>query len=158
VLQELLSSPRVPRVELSDIFRQDPTGDIARNAVLIHAGRFPTHIRRASSVAELSSWRDPRPTGTIFIPTRSELEAQRIICGDVLDWLRSVGYRVEEELQVLSPVKRGQAGTVQLNTLLKQQLNPLSRPDEAAAPESGAPLPSFSTSPQPTTFLPLHQC
>jgi len=133
VLQELLASARVPRIELTDIFRQDPTGDIARNAALIHAGRFPAHIRRASSVAELASWRDPRPTGTVFVPARSEMEAQRIICGDVLVWLRSVGYRVEEELQVLSPLKRGQAGTVHLNTLLKQQLNPLSRPDASAA-------------------------
>ena len=123
-----------------DIFRQDPTGDIARNAALIHSGKFPMHLRRVSSVAELAKWRESRPSGTVFIPARSEHEAQKIICIGVLEWLRNVGYRVEEELQVLSPLKRGAAGTIQLNGILKQHLNPASRvatsrsEDEAQAP------------------------
>ena len=65
-MQDLLASPRVPRVELHEIFRQDPGGDIARNAKLIRDGKFPSCMTRLTSTGEflLSPLRDKyRPQG-----------------------------------------------------------------------------------------------
>ena len=55
VLGDLLKSPRVPRIDLDQIFRQDPAGDIARNAALVNTGAVPRHFRRLDATQLRSS-------------------------------------------------------------------------------------------------------
>ena len=59
------------------------------------------------------------------MPAADEAAAAAIISGELLRWLEDkAGYQLRDELQVLTPVKRGAAGTANLNKLLKQRLNP----------------------------------
>jgi ATP-dependent exoDNAse (exonuclease V) alpha subunit len=130
VLHDLLRCPRVPRVALDAVFRQDPSGDIARNARSIQQGDLPAHFRRFDSASALaravlasSSLREDRPTGCFFVGAGSEEEASRAICATVLPWLQESGYDLESDVQVLSPMKRGGAGTYHLNGRLQDILN-----------------------------------
>ncbi|KAL1514445.1 hypothetical protein AB1Y20_003544 [Prymnesium parvum] len=118
VLKNLLQCPRVPRVTLQRIFRQDPCGDIARNAALIHQGLPPHHLR----TMEHSADEEHLPEGTVLVPAESEEEACDIICTGVMDWLSESGYDLRKDVQVLCPVKKGAAGTIQLNRRLRERL------------------------------------
>ncbi|KOO32232.1 RecD/TraA family helicase [Chrysochromulina tobinii] len=136
VLHDLLRCACVPRVELSTVFRQDPSGDIARNAQLINRGCFPHHFRIFDSTAALrraaasTTALQQRPSGCVFVSAHTEQAASEAVCGGVLDWLEAAGYDVAKEVQVLTPLKRGAAGTFALNARLQERLNPA--PDRAA--------------------------
>ena len=136
VLHDLLRCACVPRVELSTVFRQDPSGDIARNAQLINRGCFPHHFRVFDSTAALrraaasTTALQQRPSGCVFVSAHTEQAASEAVCGGVLDWLEAAGYDVAKEVQVLTPLKRGAAGTFALNARLQERLNP--EPDRAA--------------------------
>ena len=110
VFADILRSGAVPAVRLTEIFRQAETSRIVSYAHEINAGehprlnenkgdfyflRRPNPIQCAETVAELCSVRLP---GKMGIPS-----------GDI---------------QVLSPTRRGEAGTVELNKRLQAVLNP----------------------------------
>ena len=120
---------------------QDPSGDIALNAKLINRGRAPEHLRAFTDVpAMLRAARSDgsdgaRPSGCVMVHAADEVSASELISGGVLDWLQSSGFSLREDVQVLSPMKRGAAGTIALNRRLKQRLNP---PPTPARSESGA--------------------
>ena len=105
VLKDLLRCSRVPRVELTRVFRQDPSGDIARNAQLINHGLPPVHMRRLDH----SAGEESLPSGCVLLDAGSEAEAASLIAEGVLDWLSDAGYDLRSEVQVLSPLKRGAA-------------------------------------------------
>ena len=97
----------MPRVELRQIFRQDPSGDIARNAQLVNAGRFPAHMRRFDSVGALEraaastgALRE-RPSGCVFVQASSEGAAADAVCGGVLDWLQRGGCGLRADVLTL---------------------------------------------------------
>ena len=139
VLHDLLRCPRVPRVTLGAVFRQDPSGDIARNAKLINAGRPPSHMQAFGSAGAMQRAARSRgaeaqlPSGCVMVEARDELIASDLITGGVLDWLKSSGYDLRRDIQILSPMKRGAAGTTALNRRLKLRLNPLPAASEEAA-------------------------
>ena len=62
----------------------------------------------------------------------------------VLDWLEAGGYQLREEVQVLTPMKRGLSGTFELNRRLKERLNPLVAAEVAASPASAEAIGSAS--------------
>jgi len=119
----------VQRVELKDIFRTDPLGDIARNSEMINRGVLPTHYRHVMPQQLLQS-HEQRPSGCIFVPSHDASDAQNTMSTIVLPWLRSVGYDLKKEVQVLAPVKKGPSGTVELNRHLRPVINPELRKNE----------------------------
>ena len=154
VLYDLLRATRVPRVALRTIHRQDPAGDIARNAALVSRGMPPVHFHRVTP-AQLPTLRltaegvdgaavdNPpeaavRPTGCVLVRAATAAEAANVICDGALRWLESVGYDPRTELQVLSPQKAGDAGTHELNRRLKRRLNPAPEGEHGAAASRGA--------------------
>ena len=56
----------------------------------------------------------------------------------VLGWLEDVGYDLRTEVQVLSPIKGGPAGTKSLNRMLQLTLNPRAAAAAATATNGGA--------------------
>ena len=80
-------------------YRQDPAGDIARNAALVNSGAVPRHFRRLDAT-QLRSFVADRLAGCLFIPAPSPEVAAKLIATDVLRWLQSCGYDAHEELQV----------------------------------------------------------
>lgn len=111
ILRDLISSGRVPMVELKEIFRQAAESLIVTNAHRIVRGEMPVLNNRKSDF--------------FFMPTETEEETQRLVidlCRTRLP--KTYGYSAFEDIQVLCPSKLGTVGTQSLNQALQLALNP----------------------------------
>ncbi|WP_341716299.1 ATP-dependent RecD-like DNA helicase [Micromonospora sp. FIMYZ51] len=110
VLRDLLAAPSIPRVRLTQIFRQAAQSGVVTNAHRINAGRppllqgLPDFFMFASDDTDATAALTVDVTCT-RIPARFGLDPRR-------------------DVQVLTPMHRGPAGAGALNTLLQQQLTP----------------------------------
>ncbi|MHB8420122.1 MAG: SF1B family DNA helicase RecD2 [Myxococcales bacterium] len=117
VLRDLLRSRALPAVRLTEVFRQAAQSAIVQNAHRIHEGEMPR-------------W-DARDAGAdFFFIDREEPEAAaETVCQLVKDRLpRRFGLDPWADIQVLTPMHRGAAGSHALNTVLQAALNPDGRP------------------------------
>lgn len=114
VLRDLLESRVVPTVRLSEVFRQAETSAIVVNAHVILRGEMP----------ETTSADSPR--GDFFIvPRKSAEEAAETVRELVAVRIpRRFGLDPRKDIQVLTPMHRGPAGTSALNEVLQRALNP----------------------------------
>ena len=111
VLRDIIDSQRIPVVRLTRIFRQAQTSRIVMNAHAINAGRFPN----------ISNGKD---TDFFFINVDDAEAIPQLIVGLVRDRLsKAYGYN-PKEIQVLTPMQRGNVGVSNLNTQLQNALNP----------------------------------
>jgi exodeoxyribonuclease V alpha subunit len=110
VLADVLASEAVPAVELTTLHRQAEGGTIARLASAVRGGELP---------------RVDDPTREVVVVNgTSSAEASHRVLQLVTDSIpRALGI-ASDEVQVVTPVHRGPAGTIALNAALKQQLNP----------------------------------
>jgi len=111
ILRDLISSGRVPMVELKEIFRQAAQSLIVTNAHRIVRGEMPIL--------------NDRKNDFFFMPTEREEDTLRL----VIDLCRTrlpntYGYSAFEEIQVLCPSKLGTVGTQSINQALQLALNP----------------------------------
>jgi exodeoxyribonuclease V alpha subunit len=110
VLADLLRSERFPVTRLEHVFRQGAGSGIARNARRVNAGEMP---RFGGEIADC-----------YFLPADEPSVAASTVFGLVAERLpRRYGFE-RGEVQVLSPMHRGEAGVGALNTLLQERLNP----------------------------------
>ena len=107
---DMLRSGILPSVRLTEIFRQAQQSLIVMNAHRVNQGQMP----------EL---RDVK-NDFFFLNSASEEAVAQTICGLCSTRLpKNMGIPAEQ-IQVLSPTKKGIAGTVNLNRLLQACLNP----------------------------------
>jgi len=107
---DMLRAKTLPTVRLTEIFRQAQESLIVMNAHSVNAGNMPELRNRKSDF--------------FFLPCRSEEEAAQTIQGLCQTRLpKNMGIPASE-IQVLSPTKKGGAGTVHLNKILQAALNP----------------------------------
>ena len=107
---DMLRSGMLPCVRLTAIFRQAQQSLIVMNAHKINHGEMP-QLRDVKS-------------DFFFLPVRSEEAVGQTIVGLCATRLpKNMGIPATD-IQVLSPTKKGGAGTVHLNTLLQASLNP----------------------------------
>lgn len=114
VLGDLIESGRFPIVRLTEIFRQASQSRIITNAHLIRQGAFPD-LRTGSGQKQdfyFINREDPQEA----LNTIVQLCAERIP--------HSFGFDPMEDVQVLSPMHRGEAGSQNLNVALQNALNP----------------------------------
>ena len=109
VLFDTIASGRVPVVRLDTVFRQAAQSGIITNAHRINRGEFPA-FNKTDFI--LLSRREPSQAAETII----ELVSRRIPDRFGLDPLR--------DIQVLSPMRRGEGGVIRLNEQLQQALNP----------------------------------
>ena len=111
VLGDLLESRLLPVVRLNEIFRQAQQSLIVTNAHKIVNGQMPV-LNRSD--------------GDFFFLFRSDRhEAAKVICDLCQTRLpNAYGYSPFENIQVLSPSKKGDLGTAELNERLQERLNP----------------------------------
>ncbi|MGI8868431.1 MAG: AAA family ATPase, partial [Mycobacteriales bacterium] len=110
VLADILDSGTVPVTELTTLYRQDAGGAIARLATACRGGELPPIESPDREV--------------VVVPIRSSLEGAHRVRQLVLDSIpRALGIP-PDAIQVVTPVHRGPAGTIELNKMLKAQLNP----------------------------------
>lgn len=112
VLKDLISSQTVAVVELKQIFRQAAGSRIITNAHLINQGDFPDISFMPKS--DFLFFEEETPEGVL----------DKIV--DLVQSHLAKFYRFHrfDDIQVLSPMKRGIIGTENLNAVLQNVLNP----------------------------------
>jgi exodeoxyribonuclease V alpha subunit len=110
VLGDLIDSGVVPVTELTTLYRQAEGGAIARLATAVRGGELPPVESPDREV--------------VVVPATGSGEAARRVVQLVTDSIpRALGIE-PGAVQVVTPVHRGPAGTIELNKALKAQLNP----------------------------------
>lgn len=110
VLRDLIESKSIATTRLTEIFRQEAQSGIVQNAHRINEGEYP----------ELWGKEDFR-----FVKKEDPLEAAEA----VLDLAaRILPYKLNldpiTQIQVLSPMRKGECGVENLNRMLREKLNP----------------------------------
>ncbi|MDP5866089.1 SF1B family DNA helicase RecD2 [Streptococcus mutans] len=109
VLADLLKINRLPQVSLTRIFRQSEDSTIVTLANQIRQGRLPTDFTAKKA-------------------DRSYFEAQSTHIPQMIQKIVSSALKSgidAQEIQILAPMYRGQAGITHLNKLMQDLLNPL---------------------------------
>ena len=110
VLGDLIDSGAVPVTELTTLYRQAEGGAIARLANAVRAGELPPV--------------DSPDREVVVVPAGGSGEAAKRVVQLVTDSIpRALGID-PATVQVVTPVHRGPAGTIELNKALKARLNP----------------------------------
>ncbi len=110
VFSDLIRSGVIPTVRLTEIFRQAQESLIVMNAHAVNQGRLPVLNVRDRDFFFLR-----RTSAESAVKTICELCSQRLP--------QNMGISVND-IQVLSPTRKGIAGTQNLNLVLQQALNP----------------------------------
>ena len=110
VLHDMLESGVIPSVRLNEVFRQAEQSRIVTNAHRINMGEMPL---------ENDSKTD------FFFMGRTPEAALETICDLCMNRLgKAYGFDSINDIQVLSPSRKGIVGTVNLNKILQAKLNP----------------------------------
>ena len=109
VLMDIIASAVVPVVRLNTVFRQAAESGIIANAHRINTGQFPQFNDRDFFFIERS---EPEKA----LDTIVEVVSSRLPKRFQLDPIR--------DIQVLAPMRRGEAGVSKLNEALREALNP----------------------------------
>ncbi len=114
LLHDIIKSGTVPVIALTEIFRQASESAIVTNAHKIVKGEMPDLSRNNSD---------------FFFMQRLDFQSCAELTVDLcLNRLpKTYGLSPIDDIQVLSPTRKGPLGTVELNKLLQAELNPPSR-------------------------------
>lgn len=110
ILGDLIAADLIPTTELTTLYRQAEGGSIARLATAVRGGELPPV--------------DDPTREVVVVPATGAAEAAHRTVQLVTDAIpRAIGVPAAE-VQVVTPVHRGPAGTIALNAVLKDRLNP----------------------------------
>ena len=111
LLRDLIDSKAVTVIELKEIFRQAKMSRIVTNAHKIVTGEYP----------ELTN-----ENKDFFFFNRPDTEKAMQLTVDLVKTRLPKAYKYSpiEDLQILSPTRKGPLGTIELNKLLQNELNP----------------------------------
>nr|WP_325185252.1 ATP-dependent RecD-like DNA helicase [uncultured Oscillibacter sp.] len=110
VFSDLIRSRRVETVFLREVFRQAEQSAIIRNAHAVNLGQPPRLTNDQGDFFFLCRREAERAVATVVELCRTRLPENMGIPA--------------EQIQVLSPMRKGPSGTVRLNALLQEALNP----------------------------------
>ena len=111
VLRDIIKGERFATIKLNEIFRQASESLIVTNAHAINRGEMP----------DLSV----KNKDFFFIPRRSNSDIALTVADLCKNRLpKAYGVRATSNIQVISPSRKGEAGTENLNVLLQKMLNP----------------------------------
>jgi len=111
VLKDLIASDVVPVVKLTEIFRQAAQSNIVMNAHRINKGEYPVILNRDTD---------------FFLERKHSLQdvAQAVVALVKKRLPKYLGIDGVRDIQVMAPMKKGDAGVYELNRLLQAELNP----------------------------------
>ena len=111
VLRDIIDSERFSTIKLSEIFRQAKQSLIIMNAHSINEGKMPDL--------------DVKDRDFFFLPRKSDADSAFTVCDLYKNRLpKSYGEDTVNNIQVISPSRKGEAGTENLNIILQNALNP----------------------------------
>jgi exodeoxyribonuclease V alpha subunit len=114
VLGDLIDSRKVPCAVLTHIFRQAQESFIVVNAHRINEGQFPRQHPCPPPEADF-----------YWIPQEDPIKVQKLILDSVCERIpERYGLDPLRDIQVLTPMHKGDVGTQALNTALQARLNP----------------------------------
>jgi exodeoxyribonuclease V alpha subunit len=116
VLSDMISSGKIPVFYLSKIFRQAGESPIIVNAHRVREGKFPVFEEPDDQIAASEFCFIEQNKSDRIPPLIVEL-CKKIIPG-------SFGFDPVNDIQVLTPMHKGVAGTLNLNQALQKALNP----------------------------------
>lgn len=123
VLADLIDSGKVPCVRMNKVFRQAANSLIIRNAHSINAGHLPQTGRASEDFFILDDTRNPELGSEVA--SEVARAAARMVVDLVSSRLpRRYGFDPVRDIQVLTPMNKGDAGVVALNVALQTALNP----------------------------------
>ncbi len=111
VLKDMIQSGKVPLVKLSEVFRQSAQSEIVMNAHRINRGEMPVMNGKGSDF-----FIEKAETASVAAQGAVELVMKRLPAYKGFDALK--------DIQVMAPMKKGDAGVNALNFLLQRSLNP----------------------------------
>ena len=114
VLHDIIKSERFSVVALDEIFRQARESLIVTNAHMINEGKYPI-----TDVKDNDFFFLPRELDRDIAATIADLYKNRLP--------RSYGEGIRGNIQVITPSRKGEAGSENLNVILQSALNPPSR-------------------------------
>lgn len=114
VLKDLIASQVIPLVALDVIFRQEETSLIVTNAHRINQGEMPL-------------FREDARDFFLFTEDEPEKAAARVVELVTTRIPKRFHLNAIDDVQVLSPMHRGQAGVGELNLQLQNALNPVTQ-------------------------------
>lgn len=111
LLKDIISSKAVPVVELTEIFRQAQQSCIVTNAHRIVSGEYPDITRKDSD---------------FFFFKRSDFDNAVELIVDLTKRRLPNAYKYSptDDIQIITPSRKGTVGTVELNKVLQEKLNP----------------------------------
>jgi exodeoxyribonuclease V alpha subunit len=112
VLRDIIKSNVFPVVRLSHVFRQAARSLIVTNAHRINEGRFPFLNKNENSDFVFFEIEDPARAAEMVV----QLVSQTIP--------KQYGFDSMQDIQVIIPMRRGELGVYNLNSLLQNTLNP----------------------------------
>ncbi len=110
LLADLIASERFPTVALSEVFRQSAESLIVTNAHRINHGEMPIM--------------DAVDRDFFFLDRREESIPETVASLITTRLPRTYGEEISADIQVITPSRKGRAGTEILNRLLQEKLNP----------------------------------
>ena len=111
-LRDIINSKKIPCVRLTEIFRQASASNIVRYSHDINQGINPSFPKEG-------------PTDCQFIDVESSDEIRSVIHRLLTEILpNKYGFDPVRDVQILSPMNRGDLGTVNINIELQEILNP----------------------------------
>lgn len=111
LLHTLVHSGCLPTVRLTEIFRQAQESCIVRNAHCIVKGEMPDLQEKQSDF--------------FFFDRRNAQEAAQFLSELYRSRLpKAYGFHPQTDIQVISPTRKGVLGTVELNKMLQEAVNP----------------------------------
>ncbi|MCL2342182.1 MAG: ATP-dependent RecD-like DNA helicase [Firmicutes bacterium] len=130
VLKDIIESGRIPTIELDEIFRQAARSKIITNSHMVNGGEtfteVGTHLYAGPGQhGMLPLQNDDKLQDFFYINETSQNRILDIIISLCTGRLKKYGdYEFFENIQVLSPTKKGMLGTKELNRALQEALNP----------------------------------
>jgi exodeoxyribonuclease V alpha subunit len=119
VLADIIESEAVPVTELTTLYRQREGGVIARLATAVRGGELPPMGSVGAGGGGAGADHE-----AVVVPARGSQQAARRVTQLVTDSIpRALGISAQD-IQVVTPVHKGPAGTIELNRALKALLNP----------------------------------
>ncbi len=113
LLRDLIDSGRVPVVALKEIFRQAQKSSIVTNAHKIIHGEYPDLTQKQNDCFFFQRLGTEQALQLILDLTKTRLP-------------KAYGYSPQEDIQVITPSRKGAMGVVELNHQLQEVLNPAS--------------------------------
>lgn len=111
LLRDLIDSGRVPVVALKEIFRQAQKSSIVTNAHKIIHGQYPDLTQKKSDCFFFQRLRPEDALSLMLDLVKNRLP-------------KAYGYSPMEDIQVITPSRKGALGVVELNQRLQAVLNP----------------------------------